>query len=240
MTTQISRPRTAPDGASSRHGMRLKPRLRVFRKSYAAVLPLAALPLFVVAILLNTSGLGVAGWLAVLAPAFFYVGSACLTVNRIAVRLEQRQARLEAEVFRRIEELDPQAAGISRQIFEAKLEQEVKRSKRHMLPLCVVTLTLPGLSRNRVVYTKDFMDLAVRALRAEDSIARLGRNQFAISLPHTTPSGAEVVIKRIAQALNEPSCEFGIAYLPAGRYATAERLIEIALATSAKLKKLAA
>jgi GGDEF domain-containing protein len=206
------------------------------------LLPLAILPLFAAIIVLTTAGMGIAGLLAILAPASFYFGYASLMVRRRTIAIERRQARFEAEVRRRIEELDPQTAAISRQNFETALGQEIRRSKRHKLPLCVVTLALPPQTQtpNRAVYTTDLVQLAARALRAEDSIARLSRNLFAISLPHTTPPGANVVIDRIARELGEPQLEFGIAYLPAGRYVTAERLVEMALASPADALELAA
>jgi hypothetical protein len=207
-------------------------------------LPMLALlvlvPLFSAAILLNAPGPEFKAAITVLAPAVFYCGYTMVAVKRATQAAERRQAKFEHYVRVRLDEFDPQEARLSRDYFELKLTQEIKRSKRHGLPLCVLTLTLPSQTSGKGVFAADLVRITAGALRAEDSFGRLGRDQYVISLPHTTPAGAAAVIERLTKRLEEHEPHFGIAYLPPGRYSAPERLIEFALATPVEPEELIA
>jgi hypothetical protein len=204
----------------------------VSRKQLGALVPLAALPLFVTASLLAADSLDAWGVLVAMAPALFYSGYAISAVKAIERRVTRRHERLEAEVIRRVDEFAPNEVRQSRHFFEARLGQEIKRSRRHKLPLCVVTMsTAPA--RDKAVFTSELVNLTARVLRAEDSMGRLGRNLYAISLPHTSPAGAEVVVERLERELGGRGAQFGLAFLQPGRDATPRLLIDMALEASA-------
>jgi hypothetical protein len=204
------------------------------------LVPLGLLPLFAAAILLNTPGFAARTLTAVLAPAFFYCGYAMLAVKGASRKLERRQAKFERDVRLRMDEFNPQETRLSREFFELRLAQEVRRSKRHRLPLSILTVTLPPQTSGRGVFTSDLVLITAGALRAEDTFGRLGLNQYVISLPHTTPAGAGAVIERLTSQLAGHDPHFGIAYLSPGRYAPPERLIELALAAPVEPDALAA
>jgi GGDEF domain-containing protein len=115
--------------------------------------------------------------------------------------------------------------------FEARLDQEVRRCRRHEIPLCVLTLQTASGDDGWSEATARLVSVASRLLRAEDSVCHIGGAAYAISLPHTTPAGAAVVISRLSQELGMESPTFGLAYLPPGRMATSQSLIEHALRT---------
>jgi GGDEF domain-containing protein len=146
-------------------------------------------------------------------------------------KFERHEARLRAQLARRVDEFVPNEARLSRQYFETRLEQEIRRSRRHGLPLCVVTLDTPP-RKGRTLLTSQLVELTTWVLRAEDVTGRLGRGRYAIYLPHTTPAGAGVVIERLQLELGD-DVEFGLAYLKGGRAATATQMIDLALKSPA-------
>ena len=232
-TTRLARPQEAAAPASAL-------RTANFAGFVTAVIPLMLLPLFAAAILLNISELAARAVLTALAPAFFYCGYAMYAVRRATVAMAHRQARFESEVRLRMDEFNPQEARLSRDYFELKLAQEIKRSQRHSLPLCVVTLRLLPKPNGERLFTSDVVRITAGTLRAEDNFGRLSINQYVISLPHTTPAGAGAVIERLTAQLAGHDPQFGLAFLPPGRFAPAGRLIEIARATSSRPEAFAA
>lgn len=203
--------------------------VRWIERQSAVLLPLALLPLFLAAGWVYADGSGLTRAVTILAPVLFYAGYAVATVKRIERNLTRSQARFQAEMIRRADEFSPDEARISRQYFESRLAQEIKRGRRHEIPLCVVTFTTPA-ERENAVHTWQLVDLTTRVLRAEDVAGRLGRHAYALCLPHTTPAGAEVVIDRLRTALGPARPRFGVAYLEPGRLADAKSLLQAALA----------
>jgi GGDEF domain-containing protein len=204
------------------------------RREATWLAPLAMLPLFLAAALTSGDNSDTTRAMAIILPALFYCGYAISCVQRFERRLTQRQSRLEREMSRRVDEFSPNELRLSRRYFEMRLQQEIKRSQRHGLPLCVVTVATSP-ERYRAVNTSRLADLTARVLRAEDSAGRLARHIYALYLPHTTPAGANVVIDRLSKALAETEPKFGLAYLEPGHGATAEQLVEQALEAEAEV-----
>lgn len=212
-----------------------------WRRDALRTLAFVLLPLFAVMTVLTAYELGTLAVISLLAPIAFFAGYTVHVSNRGERKAARRQRRVEAEVRRRLEDIDPAESMYSLNYFEARLEQEVKRCSRHEIPLCVVTLQLPaGDDDGWTVATARLVTIASQLLRAEDSICHIAGRGYAISLPHTTPAGAGVVISRLAQELSAESPEFGLAYLPPGREVASPALIEHALRTPVKPETAAA
>jgi diguanylate cyclase (GGDEF)-like protein len=112
--------------------------------------------------------------------------------------------------------------------------REIKRCKRHGIPLSVIFLDLDGfkgindqyghLAGSRTL-TEVGTILAV-AVRESDILARYGGDEFVVVLPETPPSGALVIAERIRKAIESHrflseqglaariSASFGIASYP--------------------------
>jgi GGDEF domain-containing protein len=191
------------------------------------------LPLFLFAALTFAGGSGTTRVVVMLVPALFYSGYGIVTVKRLEGKLTRQQNRFEGEMRRRFDEFSPNETHLSRQYFETRLAQEIKRSRRHKLPLCVVTLSTPR-ERDKAVHTLQLIELTARNLRAEDSAGRLGRYVYAICLPHTTPEGAEAVIGRLRGEFGAKQLHFSLAYLAPGLDITPEQLLSLALGQQAE------
>jgi hypothetical protein len=207
-------------------------RLRVLvswpARHIALIVPLALLPLFLVAGLTFASRPGTTRIVVMLVPALFYSGYGITLVKRLEGKLTRQQNRFEGEMRRRFDEFSPTDARYSRQYFEVRLAQEIKRSKRHKLPLCVVTLSTPR-EGDQAVHTLQLIELTARTLRAEDCAGRLGRYVYAICLPHTTPEGAEAVIGRLRSEFGVKQPQFSLAYLEPGLDSTPQQMLALAL-----------
>jgi diguanylate cyclase (GGDEF)-like protein len=127
---------------------------------------------------------------------------------------------------------DPLTGCANRRAFERDLEHELARCARAELDLSVVAIDLDGLKavndtaghaagdRQLVL----LVDTLRKALRSMDGIYRLGRDEFGLVLPDTSPDDAAVLIAR-AVRMGAPSFSWGTAsYLSTGCAAVAELL----------------
>jgi GGDEF domain-containing protein len=194
----------------------------------ALIVPLALLPLFLVAGLTFASRPSTTRVVVMLVPALFYSGYGIVLVKRFEGKLTRRQNHLEGEMRRRFDEFSPTETRLSRQYFETRLAQEIKRSRRHNLPLCVVALSTSP-ERAKAVHTLELIELTARTLRSEDSAGRLGRYVYAICLPHTTREGGEAVIDRLRSEFGAKQPQFSLAYLEPGLDSTPAQILNVAL-----------
>uniref|UniRef100_UPI001379C0D3 GGDEF domain-containing protein n=1 Tax=Deinococcus alpinitundrae TaxID=468913 RepID=UPI001379C0D3 len=82
---------------------------------------------------------------------------------------------------------------------------------RHLFPVSVLTLDLDGLKKvndegGHAVgdrYLKGFAHALRATLRREDSLFRVGGDEFMAILPHTRPQGFEGVLLRVREAIAE-------------------------------------
>jgi two-component system, cell cycle response regulator len=129
-----------------------------------------------------------------------------VTVDRAMEKKRLKEANLR--LLREMEGLSRTDAltGVwNRRAFEETLRRELLRASRHQLPLSLVLIDLDHFKRindtcgHRVgdEVLKWFGLHASHVLREGDTIHRYGGEEFAVVLPHTGPSGALMVAKRI-------------------------------------------
>ena len=114
------------------------------------------------------------------------------------------------------------------------LGREIKRCKRHGIPLSLIFLDLDGfkgvndryghLAGSRTL--SEVGGILAQAVRESDILARYGGDEFVVVLPETPPSGALVIAERIRRAIEghtflrdqglaaRISASFGIASYP--------------------------
>jgi hypothetical protein len=99
---------------------------------------------------------------------------------------------------------------LSLDYFEARLTQEVGRTRRYGLPLTVISLEIgvAGIAAGPAI-----VQACATLLRAEDTFAPVGSGEYAFILPQTDVVGASVVVARLADALKQYQPLFGIAFL---------------------------
>jgi diguanylate cyclase (GGDEF)-like protein len=112
--------------------------------------------------------------------------------------------------------------------------REIKRCKRHGIPLSVIFLDLDGFkgvndAHGHLAGSRTLAEVGgilVEAVRESDILARYGGDEFVVVLPETPPSGALVIAERIRKAIESYhflkdqgldariSASFGIASYP--------------------------
>jgi diguanylate cyclase (GGDEF)-like protein len=91
--------------------------------------------------------------------------------------------------------------------------REIKRCKRHGIPLSVIFLDLDGFKSVNDAYghlagsrtLTEVGGILVEAVRESDILARYGGDEFVVVLPETPPSGALVIAERIRKAIESHS-----------------------------------
>ncbi len=112
--------------------------------------------------------------------------------------------------------------------------REIKRCKRHGIPLSVIFLDLDGFKNINDQFghlagsgtLAEVGAILAEAVRESDILARYGGDEFVVVLPETPPSGALVIAERLRKAIEEHcflqsqglnariSASFGIASYP--------------------------
>ncbi|HBX73802.1 MAG TPA: diguanylate cyclase, partial [Halieaceae bacterium] len=132
--------------------------------------------------------------------------------KRAEAELQQRQKQLEA-LNDRLEQLsttDPLTQLNNRRALEERLHEELSRSKRTGEPLSLLIVDVDHFKRYNDSYGHPEGDQALRALaaalrdvsRTNDTVARLGGEEFVLLLPHTDASGCCAVARRLAQLVS--------------------------------------
>jgi diguanylate cyclase (GGDEF)-like protein len=89
------------------------------------------------------------------------------------------------------------------------ISREIKRCKRHGIPLSIIFLDLDGFKGINDQYghlagsatLSEMGVILAEAVRESDILARYGGDEFVVVLPETPPSGALVIAERIRRAI---------------------------------------
>lgn len=99
----------------------------------------------------------------------------------------------------------------NRKYFSQKIDDEISRSRRISMPLSLVTINVDGFEAiNRDVgfhqadtVLKMIGTLLKKSMRANDVIARIGSDEFAMLLAHTPHMGAAVKAERLRRVIEQ-------------------------------------
>ena len=102
---------------------------------------------------------------------------------------------------------DPLTGLFNRRHFERRMAEEQSRRRRHGHPACVLCVNIDGLKAINDGFGHRAGDRAIvavgrillRSVRAVDSVARVGGDEFAVLLPETSAHQASVLARRIAR-----------------------------------------
>jgi diguanylate cyclase (GGDEF)-like protein len=131
-------------------------------------------------------------------------------VGGIAADLIHR-VKVATEIERQLSRTDTSTGAINRRFYMELLEAEFNRAQRYRFPLTLVHIELENFEEiNRRVGPSmgdellyQFVEQLSEALRANDVVARLNINEFAIILPQTDESQAQQAFTRILPQLKD-------------------------------------
>jgi diguanylate cyclase (GGDEF)-like protein len=117
--------------------------------------------------------------------------------------------KISTEIERQLSRTDASTGAINRRFFMELLEAEFNRAERYRFPMTLVYMELDNLTEinQRLGYQKgdellyQFVEQLSEALRANDVVARLSDDEFAMILPQTNDSQAQQVFTRILPEL---------------------------------------
>ncbi len=178
-----------------------------------------------------------------------YLGGMIVTVCTDITRAKEaelafRAAHAELERLAMTDDL----TGVSnRRHFLARLESERQRVLRYQHRVSLAILDLDHFKQVNDRYghpvgdavLKHFTGLLRSHLRGEDVIGRLGGEEFALLMPETTSTGAQIVLERTRHALAQERMDFivpglvytfsaGIAELPLAESPACDHWIQVA------------
>jgi diguanylate cyclase (GGDEF)-like protein len=115
------------------------------------------------------------------------------------------------EELTRLATTDPLTGIANRRSFFDRLETEWARARRHTRRLSLLTFDIDHFKRVNDAHGHAIGDAVLKALvgaaqsllRAEDTLARLGGEEFAVILPEVDREGARVVGERLRERLAE-------------------------------------
>jgi diguanylate cyclase (GGDEF)-like protein len=183
-----------------------------------------------VASMAHTGGAGAAG-----RPAFAVVVVTCAA---ILIVVRERLAR-EADELRRYALTDPLTRIANRRSLMNRADYEIDRHRRSGGAFAVVMLDLDGFKalNDRFGHPagddllRDVAASLQRAMRAQDTVARFGGDEFCVLAPETDDDGTSPLAARIAHAVGEVTvgvqtvrASLGVALFPADGTRPAELL----------------
>lgn len=105
--------------------------------------------------------------------------------------------------------LDPTTGVTNRRTFIQKLDEEVSRSRRILLPLAAITFDVDGFKKLNEKIGSQQADALLKAIasvlkktaRVSDIVARTGPDEFTMLLPHTPGMGAAIKAERMRRVI---------------------------------------
>lgn len=137
---------------------------------------------------------------------FFLIFSAVTTISSVALYLKQRSVN---EIIYRQAITDELTQIHNRRSIFAILKQEMERAKRHNRPLSIVCFDIDHFKKINDTYGHQIGDrvltlvtaIASEALRSEDSIGRIGGEEYLVILPETDIASAKLAAERLRRII---------------------------------------
>jgi diguanylate cyclase (GGDEF)-like protein len=176
------------------------------RAAIAAHMALVVVALLAVAIVTGAAG-------QQLVPVLIALPVVCVAAVVVAHLREALEAGQES--YRRLAGRDPLTGVGNYRVLHERLEYELVRHHRHERPLTVIVVDLDGFKAINDTYGHPTGDEALRrvahalaaAVRAEDTLARQGGDEFSVLAPETDRRATVALIERITRAVTTVELE---------------------------------
>ncbi len=165
----------------------------------------------------------------------------------LKVKALQDNLKESNQLLQKLAQTDPLTELHNRRHMMDTLEAEFDRSSRIGSPFALLMIDLDHFKKVNDTYGHQLGDKVLQStaweiqalLRQYDSAARFGGEEFALLLPETTLSGANLVAERLRQSINniefagqlsdlKISISIGVAAIPHNKINTASELVRLA------------
>lgn len=170
----------------------------------------------IVLLALSVLDLAESGWYLALAALALFLTLQLVLNGRLSLRRERRLVETGAalrEATARLEQLaatDALTGLANRRVFDERLGEEFRRSRRYGRPLAVLMIDLDHFKRVNDEYGHPFGDLVLvgaaeiarASLREFDLVARYGGEEFVVLLPETGVDAALAVAEKLRSGVS--------------------------------------
>jgi diguanylate cyclase (GGDEF)-like protein len=137
-------------------------------------------------------------------------------LSAAAARLVREQLEADRAALRDLARLDPLTGLLNRRALDDRLGYEVARHKRHGRSFALVMLDLDGFKAINERFghgggdelLRDVGRALRRAVREQDTVARLGGDVFCVLAPETSDEEAEHLVARLREAVGGATVGF--------------------------------
>ncbi len=127
-----------------------------------------------------------------------------------------RHVRQYSQMILKLASKDALTNLYNRRAFMERGAVELNRVDRHGFPLCIVMADIDKFKTINDTYGHDVGDKVIihfanmfrKALRAEDVVGRIGGEEFALILPHTTAEKGFQTVDRIRKMVEKTACTY--------------------------------
>jgi two-component system, cell cycle response regulator len=147
-----------------------------------------------------------------------YNNCALLAQISSLVRIKMLQDELKARMAEldRLASFDTLTGLYNRRLFLLRLEEELSRASRRILPLCLLYIDIDHFKEVNDRYghaagdavLQQLTEVMSRGLRKSDVLGRIGGEEFSILLPETTGQGGHLISERLRQRVAETVCHY--------------------------------
>ncbi|MBN4054648.1 diguanylate cyclase [Nitrospira defluvii] len=127
----------------------------------------------------------------------------------ITMAMERSDLHVRAEELKEISITDPMTGLLNRRYFQERLTEEIERTRRHALPVCLMMIDIDDFKKVNDQYghlmgdevLKEVAQIIRNTIRTIDVASRFGGEEFTVILPHTTKEDAGLMAKRLCELI---------------------------------------
>lgn len=129
----------------------------------------------------------------------------------VSIAIERSELYEKTEELKKISITDSLTGLLNRRYFQERLTEEIERSRRHGIPVCLMMIDIDNFKNFNDTYGHpggdDILKLLSQALRnyirAIDVAARYGGEEFTIILPQTNKQDAGIIADRLCKEIGK-------------------------------------
>ncbi|MFQ5597389.1 MAG: diguanylate cyclase [Nitrospiria bacterium] len=131
--------------------------------------------------------------------------------NFMTMAMERSDLQVRAEELKEISITDPMTGLLNRRYFQERLTEEIERTRRHGLPICLMMIDIDDFKQINDKYghlmgdevLKRVAQIIRNTIRTIDVASRFGGEEFTVILPHTSKEDAALIAQRLCNSISD-------------------------------------